>query len=69
LLRSLPHALDCLHDAFLLRQESIPEIRRPVDVSAQALENVGQHHQGLDAGVPWLCGSRIRQPHPPAPCR
>jgi hypothetical protein len=60
-LRSLAHALDRLHDAFLLCQDSISKIRRPTDVLTQALENVRDHYQRLDACIPRLFRSRVRQ--------
>jgi hypothetical protein len=30
-----PHALDCAHHVSLLRQESVPEIRRPLNVACE----------------------------------
>jgi hypothetical protein len=61
LLSFLAQALDRLHDTVLLRQDSIPEIRCPLDVLAQALQNVGHHYQRLDACVPRLFRSRVGQ--------
>jgi hypothetical protein len=61
LLSSLAHALDRLHDTVLLRQDSISEIRCPIDVLVQALQNVRNHYQRLDAGIPRLLRSRARE--------
>jgi hypothetical protein len=61
LLGPLAHALDRLHDAVLLRHDGISEIRCPAEVCAQALQNVRNHYQRLDARVPRLFRSRVGQ--------
>src|SRR5580704_12648233 len=48
------HALYCLHDVGLLRQESVTQIGRPLDVVCQPLEGVWNHRHSLDAWVPGL---------------
>jgi hypothetical protein len=61
LLRLLAHPLDRLHDTFLLRQDRISEIGRPTDILTQALEHVRDHYQRLDACIPRLFRSRVRE--------
>ena len=39
--------------------EGIAEIGSPTDVLIQAVKNVGQDHEGLDAGVPRLFCRRV----------
>jgi hypothetical protein len=57
----LTHALNCIHHIVLLRQKRIAEIRCPLDIVSQALDEVGQSSHGLDAGVPGLLGHSIRK--------
>jgi hypothetical protein len=61
LLSSLAHSLDRLHDAVLLRQDGISEIRCPAKVLAQTLQNIRNHYERLDARVPRLFRSRVGQ--------
>jgi hypothetical protein len=57
----LTHALNCIHHIALLRQKRIAEIRCPLDIVCQALDQVGQSGHGLDAWVPRLLGHSIRK--------
>ncbi len=59
LLRLLPHPLDGVHDVALLVEEGVPEIRRPLDVVAEPLDDVGNRRHRLDARVPGLLGDRV----------
>ena len=51
-----PHALDCIHDVGLLCQKSIAQIRRPLDVICQTLDEIGKRGHGLDTRIPRLLG-------------
>jgi hypothetical protein len=44
-----------------LREKSIAQIGRPLDVACQPLDDVWSRGQGLDASVPWLLGHSVRQ--------
>jgi hypothetical protein len=57
----LAHTLNCFHYIGLLRQKRIAEIRRPLDIVSQALDQVGQSGQRLDAWVPGLLGHSISE--------
>jgi hypothetical protein len=53
-LRLRSHALHSIHRLRLLRQESIPEVRGPLDVIRQALNRIGKRGHGLYTGIPGL---------------
>jgi hypothetical protein len=55
----LAHPLNCVHHICLLRQKRIAEISCPLDIVSQALDQVGQSGQSLDAWVPRLLGHSI----------
>jgi hypothetical protein len=55
----LAHTLNCIHHIGLLCQKRIAEIRCPLDIVSQALDQVGQSSQRLDAWVPRLLGHCI----------
>src|SRR5258706_10651587 len=48
------HALHGIHHIALLRQEGIAQIRGPLNVVCQALYDIGQRGQSLDAWIPGL---------------
>jgi hypothetical protein len=50
----LSHALHCIHHIRLLRQESIPEVRGPLDVIGQAFHQIGKRRHGLYTRIPRL---------------
>src|SRR4029077_16853836 len=56
LLCLLAHPLHRVHHVLLLRQECIAQVRRPLNVIGQALDQVGQTGHRRDAGVPGLLG-------------
>jgi hypothetical protein len=49
-----PHALDCRHHISLLRQESVSEIRRPLNVFCQLFHDIRERSQSLNARIPRL---------------
>jgi hypothetical protein len=55
------HALDCVHHVRLLRQECVPQIRRPLDIADHALQHVWKRHHSLYAWVPRLFCHGVRQ--------
>src|SRR6201981_3563268 len=55
----LAHALHGVHHIALLREEGIPEIRGPLNIIGQSVDNIWQGSHRLDAGVPRLLGDRI----------
>ena len=61
LLRLLPHPLDGVHDVGLLVEEGVPEVRRPLDVVTEPLDDVGQRRHRLDGRVPGLLGDRVHE--------
>jgi hypothetical protein len=61
ILSLLAHTLNRSHHIGLLRQKRIAEIRCPLNIVSQALDQVGQSSQSLDAWIPRLLGNRIRK--------
>jgi hypothetical protein len=59
ILSLLAHTLNRSHHIGLLRQKRVAEISCPLDIVSQALDQVGQSGQGLDAWVPCLLGHSI----------
>jgi hypothetical protein len=55
----LTHTLHSVHHIALLRQKGVAEVSRPLDIVSQALDQIGQGGQGLNAGVPRLLGHSI----------
>jgi hypothetical protein len=53
------HTLNSIHHIGLLCQKRIAEIRCPLDIVSQALDQVGQSSHGLDAWVPRLLGHSV----------
>jgi hypothetical protein len=53
-LRLAPHALDCGHHISLLRQKSVAEIRRPLNVFCQLFDDIRKRSQSLNARIPRL---------------
>ena len=53
-LGALPHALHRIHYVLLLRKERVAQIGGPGDVIIQPLQDVGEYHEGLNAGIPVL---------------
>ena len=48
----LSHALHGVHHIALLREEGIAEVGRPLDVVAQAFDDVGQRGEPLNGRIP-----------------
>jgi hypothetical protein len=46
--------LDRVHHVRLLRQECVPQIRRPLDIAGHPLHHVGKLYQSLYTWVPRL---------------
>jgi hypothetical protein len=57
----LAHALHRIHDIALLRQESITQIRGPLDILREPIDQVGKGSQALYARVPVLLFHGIHQ--------
>jgi hypothetical protein len=55
------HSLDGIHDIALLRQERVAQVRGPLNVIRQALYDVGQPGQRLNARIPGLLCDSIRE--------
>jgi hypothetical protein len=55
----LAHALHGVHHIALLREEGIPEIRGPLNIAGQSVDNIRQSGHRLDTGVPRLLCDRI----------
>jgi hypothetical protein len=60
-LRLFAHPLHGSHYLSLLGQERVPKVGGPLDVVRQALHQIWQAREGLNARVPGLFGYRIRQ--------
>ena len=56
-----PHALDRRHHISLLRQESIAEIRRPLNVFCQLFHDIRKRSQALNARIPRLLGHGVSE--------
>lgn len=57
----LAHPLYRIHNVVLLRQKSIPEISRPLDVVGEPLNHVRQGSESLNTWVPRFFRNRIRK--------
>jgi len=55
------HALDSVHDIFLLREEGVAQIRSPLNIVGKTFHNIRQSGQRLNARVPRLFGNRFGQ--------
>ena len=53
-LGALPQALDCRQELFLLGQNCIAQLLRPVELVAHHLQCLGYRGEGPDARFPWL---------------
>jgi hypothetical protein len=53
-LRLIAHSLDRIHHVLLLREEGIAEIRGPLNIVRQALNDIGQRRHRLNARLPRL---------------
>ena len=55
------HTLNRIHHVALLRQESISQVRGPLDVVRQLFHQIGKHRHGLYARIPVLLHRGICQ--------
>jgi hypothetical protein len=53
--------LDCVHHVGLLRQESVSQVRRPLDISSHPLHHVWKCCHRLDAWIPRLLCHSVRE--------
>jgi hypothetical protein len=58
---SRPHSLHRAHHIRLLRQESVSQIRSPLNVSAEQTQRIRKRYQSLNARIPILLSCGVDQ--------
>src|SRR5688572_5490447 len=61
LLRFVAHSLDGVHHVVLLSEKGVAEVRGPLDIVGEALDEIRQPRHGLNTGIPGLLRHGVDQ--------